>query len=302
MKLLLALTCLAAAQADPMTKPQPPQGGAPAANAVARAEAWPKLEGEAAKSLKAQIERLRRANSPQMAEEASAALCAAGPGIVPELLPALGHEKDPAAVARVEAVLLAVTGPQHAGLLAKEFLARAPQVRAFALERAACFQDAQLREAALSALAKARAAHHKSGPEVRLSLRELEAAALCATSAGALDGFDVVCQMARDRWGARRQALFTALRGVRGDAAAAKAKELLDTKDRQAIVAGLNVLSGCGTQSHTAWVAPFLDSTDNSIRIAAINACRGIVEDQGPIETLPVFEAVELAKKWKARL
>jgi len=44
-----------------------------------------------------------------------------------------------------------------------------------------------------------------------------------------------------------------------------------------------------------------LDSTDNSIRIAAINAMRGIVDGDLPIANLPVFEAIELAKKWKER-
>jgi len=50
-----------------------------------------------------------------------------------------------------------------------------------------------------------------------------------------------------------------------------------------------------------AIVKPQLDNTDNSIRIAAINALRGIVDGDLPIANLPVFEAIELAKKWKTR-
>jgi hypothetical protein len=44
-----------------------------------------------------------------------------------------------------------------------------------------------------------------------------------------------------------------------------------------------------------------LDDTDNSIRVAAINAMRGIVDGELPITNLPVFEAIELAKKWKEK-
>ena len=46
-------------------------------------------------------------------------------------------------------------------------------------------------------------------------------------------------------------------------------------------------------------VKPFLDSNDNSIRIAAINAVRGMADGEGPVADLPVFDAIELAKKLK---
>jgi hypothetical protein len=46
----------------------------------------------------------------------------------------------------------------------------------------------------------------------------------------------------------------------------------------------------------------FLDDDDNQVRVAAINACRGIVDGAPPEEQLPVFEAIESAKKWKERV
>ena len=45
-----------------------------------------------------------------------------------------------------------------------------------------------------------------------------------------------------------------------------------------------------------------LDSDDNQVRVAAINALRGIVDGQGPLEELSVFGAIELAKTWRARV
>jgi hypothetical protein len=60
------------------------------------------------------------------------------------------------------------------------------------------------------------------------------------------------------------------------------------------------MLAGCGIKPDALpLVRPNLDSTDNSIRVAAINAMRGIVDGEPPIANLPVFEAIELAKKWK---
>jgi hypothetical protein len=49
-------------------------------------------------------------------------------------------------------------------------------------------------------------------------------------------------------------------------------------------------------------VLPFLDTNDNTLRIAAINALRGIVDGEPPIERLAVFDAIEMAKTWKERL
>ena len=267
-----------------------------------RLEAWPTLEAEAAKGLKLEIEKLRRATSPEMASAADAALRAAGAGVVPELLPTLGKEKNPEAQKRIEAVLHALTGPEHTRLLAKEFQHKAVEVRIWTLERTAQLPDAELVEPAEQALLRARAAHAKAKGEDRLLRRELEAAGLCATGAGSLAGFDVVEKIACEQWNARRTTLRTVLASVRGSAAAEKSKVGLDSKERTRIVGALNMLSACGTQENTGWIAPFLDDSDNSIRVAAINACRGIVDGQDPIENMPVFEAVELAQKWKARI
>jgi hypothetical protein len=43
-------------------------------------------------------------------------------------------------------------------------------------------------------------------------------------------------------------------------------------------------------------VKPFLDSDDNSLRVAANHAMRGTVEGAPPLGELAVFEAIELAK------
>jgi len=64
----------------------------------------------------------------------------------------------------------------------------------------------------------------------------------------------------------------------------------------------LRMLAGCGDASALPPIRKYLDDDDNQIRVAAINACRGIVDGDPPLEQLPVFEAIETAKKWKDRL
>jgi hypothetical protein len=36
--------------------------------------------------------------------------------------------------------------------------------------------------------------------------------------------------------------------------------------------------------------------------VVTINALRGIVDGDGPLEQLSSFEAIEMAKKWKSRI
>jgi hypothetical protein len=62
------------------------------------------------------------------------------------------------------------------------------------------------------------------------------------------------------------------------------------------------MLAGCGDDSILTAVGKHLASTDNSILVEAINACRGIVDGSLPLPRLSAFQAIELAKEWRARL
>jgi hypothetical protein len=79
--------------------------------------------------------------------------------------------------------------------------------------------------------------------------------------------------------------------------------KLLAATKRKTKVAGLRLIAACGEkESAKHLVLPFLDENDNSLRVAAINALRGIVDGDPPLNKLSVFEAIERANKWKARL
>ena len=264
---------------------------------IVRLEEWPELEDEA--QAKREIARLRRAQTEAMGEEAASALTEIGAAAAPLLLKAYDKERDEAARSRVHAVLLAVTGAPHTRLLAREFDHKTAHVRHFCLLRAADFPDPGVRDAAEKTLSALEARGEKADPQ------EVFLAALCATSAGSEAGLDHVYEQARENWGTYGTRIRAALEAVRNEQVSDRfARQLagavkVERSDRLAL---LHVLAGCGTEKATGAVRRFLDHDDNNLRIAAINALRGMVDGDPPIEKLPVFEAIEVANEWKRRL
>lgn len=285
---------------DPLFKGKQTDGKREPTAPVERLAAWPEIPADRAATVKTDIERLRKAGTPEMAEQAETALVAAGAMVAPGLIVAMGKERMDDARLRLEAVLDQVTGAAHTRLLAPSFADKSREVRTWALARCAAFPDPGVLAEAEAAFAKASAAHAKD-PKAEGSEAEVFAAALCATSAGSHKALETLGKVAVEQWGKRGVSMRLALEAVRDAESTKFATTLLAEADRKKKVAGLNLLAGCGTKDAIAAVKPYLDNTDNSIRIAAINAMRGIVDNDLPIANLPVFEAIELAKKWKER-
>jgi len=268
---------------------------------VKRLDAWPAAENE--ERVEKDVERLRKANTEKMGEQAREALIADGACVVPYLIRPLEKEKKEDARERILAVLDGVVGAPHTRLLAAEFEHKSIRVRTWALQRASEHLDAGNRAAAEAALAAAtKRKVPKKEEDKKAHAAELTAAALCATSTGSLDGIESVRTLAKKQWGEFGTRIRTALEAVRGAEATALVLPALASGDRKEKVAALRLLAGCGDSSATAHIGPQLDAQDNSIRIEAINALRGIVDGDPPIDKLPVFEAIERVNKWKARI
>jgi hypothetical protein len=304
---LVAALCVLAptwlrAQGDPKapSETKPPAESKP----IERATAWPVLAGDALTAARTDIERLRKAHTPEMAEQASKALIADGAGIVPDLLPVLGRERDPDALERVQDVLSKVATAEYTRLLAAEFANKSREVRIWTLRRCGQFPDPEIRakaETAFDAALKAKPKTEEAEERAAVA-EERYAAALCVTASGSLKGLDELQTWVLNEWGKRGTEMRAAFEAVRGKEATEYAGKLAFDKDRKKSVAGLNMLAGCGVKPDAILlVKPHLDSADNSVRVAAINAMRGIVDGDPPIANLPVFEAIELAKKWKSR-
>ena len=264
------------------------------AKPVERLTAWPAPANKDA--LLVEVEKLCKARTPEMAVQARESLQATGAASVPFLLDRLGRERDEDAVLRVKEVLKEVTTAEQTRLLAKEFGSRFETVRTFVLWRAASFPDPEIRPTAEAAWKRVEKAGAKIDPEERY------AAALCATSSGSLVGLEMLQDAAQSKWDRRGEEIRSALEGARGPEATKLVLVRLKDADQKRKVAVLRVLAGCGDKSALPAVKTFLDDDDNQIRVAAINACRGIVDGEPPQEQLPVFEAIEIAKKWKEKI
>ena len=271
---------------------------------VRRLERWP--EPVDREQLRLDVRRLRKAETEGMEQGAREGLRAEGAAAAPALLDALGREDGEDARERIVSVLEVVTGAPHTRLLAARFDDSSHRVRAFALRRAAAFPDPGVRAAAEKARERAAVALEdeklKSGERAERR-EELYLASLCATAAGSLVGLDELERRAREQWDRSGRELRTALEQVRGPEATARLLPDLESPDRATVVAALRLLAGCGErETAPPRIAPLLDHTDNEIRVAAINALRGVVDGQPPVERLPVFEAIERANAWKKRL
>jgi len=261
---------------------------------IERLEAWPAPRN--GKQLKVDVARLRKANTEEMGTQAHIALIAEGAAAAPSLISALGKEKGEAARQRIKDVLDAVTGAPHTRLMAAEFDDKSERVRIWCLRRVAAFPDPGVRDAAVAAL--------KSAEQSKKSSKEeLYAAALCCTSAGDMAGLDRLAERAEEEWKEYGEEIRTALESVRGKDATAVFVPLLSAEKRNTKVTGLRLLAGAGDpEVAVPLIKPFLDDTDNTLRVAAINALRGIVDGEKPLDKLPVFEAIELANEWKKRI
>ncbi len=288
-----ALACLAAHSFAAQDGP-PSAKPAVEAPAASKLGAWPKPADKEA--LLVEIEKLCKASTEDMERTAREALAAAGAAGVPFLLDRYGKEKVEGARDRLLDVLTSATDASMTRLLAARFEDKNPPVRAFALRRAAAFPDAELKSAAEKAWARLQKQGDKADAEERY------AAALCCASAGSTAGMEALFEAAGAKWDKRKRELRAALEGARAKEASAWALARIKPDDRKATVAALRLLAGCGVKDDAGAIKGLLDNEDNSIRVATINALRGMVDGEGPLEDISAFEAIETARKWKGRV
>ena len=296
---LLALLVCGVFAAPPTVVAEPLQQDAPK-----RLERWPDVADR--QQVEIDVLRLRKSSTEGMEQSAREALIAQGAAVAPALIDALRKEREVEARARVQSLLDQLTRAEHTRLIGQLFDDRSAEVRTWALGRAAAFPDAGLRAAAEAARQRTTDALEKTKAkdEELAALREEHyRAALCCASTGSAVGLEDLLERARKDWARSGAALRTAVAAIRGPEATEQLVPKLESADRTVIVAALALLAVCGEKGSTpSRIRPLLDHTDNTIRVAAINALRGIVDGDPPLERLPVFEAIERANAWKKRL
>lgn len=249
--------------------------------------AWPKLLPARQEEFYAKLALYKRAaadKAPQVGRE----IAAYGKGVVPLLLGALG-KAEPEARPRLLTLLDALTDAADAGRLLKEGGSKTPLVRAYALRRASLFAGPEHAAAFEKALAD-------DDKENRFY------ASLGTSRGGSLAGLGNLVSEANARWDGQKKEILAAIGGIRGAEATKKLLSLIGPKEDDQALAALRLLGGAGDSSALTAIAPFLDSTNNRLKEEAVNALRGIVDRAPPLENLSVFDLIEQAKAWKAKL
>lgn len=268
---------------------------------VERLEEWPEVSPQERREIELNVQRLRKARTEEMEDEALDLLSDAGTACVPELLDALRAEKKAPVRAKLERLLTSFTGAEHTRLLARELDSSSAAVRLFCLERAARFPDAALREVAVEHLESTLTALERKRrgtlPE------EGYAAALFATSTGATEGLETLFPYVRDEWRGRSEELRIAVAAARGPEASTLVVGLAADGKPRAIEAALRMLWDCGDRDTGAdYAADQLYHDNPVIRLAAVNALRCIVDGDPVLEDVSVFDGIQLADAWKRRL
>ncbi|MDB2576128.1 hypothetical protein N9Z54_02870 [Planctomycetota bacterium] len=271
---------------------------------VQRATAWPEVSNKA--EVKQSISRVRKARTEEMAVKGAQQLKEFGPAAAPLLFKSLKSEKDAEARTRLEAALDSITTSEHTRLLAEVLEESADAPRRYAARRIAELGDPGLRERSEAHLASLTARAGDKRARKPVEPLDLDLAAVLCLSAGSPEGLDRVIDLAApEPWKSWSPAIERASAHAK-DAGAEIGAELSERLSKATSPADrvvlLRLLTYSASPDQIAPVVPLLDVEQNHVKVAAINALRMIIDGEAPLKRMSSFDAIEHAKRWKARL
>jgi len=264
---------------------------------VERLATWPELQKKNRSKTKLEIDKLRTAATEGMESSAREALAEIGDRAAPMLLQSLAKERKPDARERFAEVLEGLVDARHTRLLAEHLDDKSLELRIFCLQRVAAYPDPGIRASAEKAWATVKAQEEKG----RADGREIDAAALACLSAGSSVTLEAVFERTKKRWAREGVAIRAACEGARTDEVTRTLLSRLNgTKQEQ--LAALRMLAGCGTKAALPELKYMLDSSNHSLRVATLDALRGIVDGLPPMGRASVFDTIEEIDTWKKRI
>jgi hypothetical protein len=247
---------------------------------------WPTLDSKQQQRLTFLLRKLDD-EDPEVRAESETGLIELGAGIAPQLWARLGRDEDQAPV--LARLLDTVVTPEYGPLVADRIDDRSIAVRRWCVAWLA--------------------QRHDQGylPAMREKLGDKDAeirfhAGLGVAGLGDLDGMPPVLAGCIEDWQSRAAATATALTPARGAKLADWLLDKMREDDERTQITALRLLRYLGPKTYAARVAIHLDAQRAQVKKEAINALRVIVDGDEPLETLAVFQAIEQAKQWKARL
>ena len=229
------------------------------------------------------------AEDEETAAEAERELVALGDTTVRMLLRSYSEDK-PALEEPIRRILDAVTDERHAALLAQLADDRNHYVRAWVMARLGEFGLEESRPVL------AHAAKKDKDPEVVFR------ASLGLAGLGDTSVLPVLFDRCSEDWPQVGTDVTRILSRARSPEMAQAIAERMDPKRERTVTTGLRLMRGAAPESYRKVVGTYLDWRSHSVKKAAINTLRVIVDGDEPVEDLSVFDVIKIAKEWKARI
>lgn len=269
---------------SPAEKPAP-QASAPAAQATAKLDKWPALKSTDADRANAMLAQFRK--DPSLHAGAADGLVGIGDAVAPLLFQKVTNLPDNTN-AQVFGVLDRILGPQHAALLARLAKHKVPEVRRYVLYRLCRFRDADM-------VPVLEAAMKDSDPEVAFQ------AALGLVAVGKRGGLDALLVRSRSDWSGMKKDAEEVLPMGRGAEAGGWMLEVMAKATPVDRAAGLRLMRYLGAKDQSGSLKAYLDNEDRTVVKETVNALR-CMNGEPALENLSVFDGINMAKAWKAKL
>lgn len=281
--LALGLTPLVGAQ-SPADKSSPP-ASVPATQAVPKLDKWPALKSTDADRANAMLAQFRK--DPSLHAGAADGLAAIGDAVAPLLFQKVTNLPDNTN-AQVFGVLDRILGPQHAALLARMAKHKVTEVRRYVLYRLCRFRDADM-------VPVLDAAMKDNDPEVAFQ------AALGLVVLGRRSGLDALLARSRSDWNGMKKDAEEVLPTGRGAEAGGWLIEVMAKATPVDRAAGLRLMRYLGAKDQSGSLKAYLDNEDRTVVKETVNALR-CMNGEPALENLSVFDGINMAKAWKAKL
>ena len=257
--------------------------------ASSKKRSFPRLTSPDKRKVSESLTSLRKAKTEEDLAAARAMLAEVGSGAVPQCIKGFGkteEERLPELVAVMDVIL----ADEDLDLAWKEVDKRtAVAARSYLTRRVAQSEreDAHERLAALL-----------EDPDAEVSYQAARGLAWRADAAA----LPILHGAVQKRWTKEKSLLRSDFAGVERGPLSSGVVSLMSVGSAKEKAAAVHLFELFGVKEQARSLKPHLDETNPQIRLAAINACRVVIDGDAPVEKAAITQIVEMAEQWKQRL
>lgn len=249
-----------------------------------------RLSGLQAKTAQEDLVALRRAEKEEARAEVRLRLIGYGEGLVPSVFDAAAQAVEAGRFGDLDTVLDSVLADADLHLAWKLVKKKTPdELRTYLVRRWSDSSREDVKDFLLPLLKDPSSAiAYQAG---RGLLRR-----------GHEEGAPAVLEAFRTRWTKEAATLRADFAGLERGPLASLPREPLSSNKLQERLLGLRLFELFGVKEQAKLLLPMLSESDTSLRLAAIDACRAVIEGAPPLEKPSMTQIIEEAEAWKKKL